>query len=130
MNYQVTAIYAALLGLLYIGLALMVVVARRAARVGLGAGENRRLEQAIRTHANCGEYVPLALILLLLLEQTGLPTYALHVCGGALLAGRVLHAWGLSHSATISFGRTYGTLMTWMVIIFSALALLKFSLFY
>ena len=128
MNYQVTAIYAALLALLYIGLALKVVVARRAARVGLGVGENKRLEQATRIHANCGEYVPIALILLLLLEQTVLPVYVLHGCCGVLLAGRVLHAWGLSHSATISFGRTYGTLMTWMVIIFSALALLKFSL--
>ena len=128
MKYEITAIYAALLALLYVALALRVVLARRAARVGLGAGENKQLEQTIRTHANCSEYVPIALFLLLLLEQTGLPAYAMHGACAVLLSGRILHAWGLSHSSGISFGRFYGTLLTWLVIVFSALALLMFVL--
>ena len=128
MKYEITAIYAALLALLYVALALRVVLARRAARVGLGAGENKQLERTIRTHANCSEYVPIALFLLLLLEQTGLPAYAMHITCTVLLAGRILHAWGLSHSSGISFGRFYGTLLTWLVIVFSALALLMFVL--
>jgi len=111
------------------GLALRVVLARRAARVGLGDGDNKRLEQTIRAHANCSEYVPIALILLILLEQTTLTAWSMHAAGAALLAARILHAWGLSHSSGESFGRFYGTLLTWMVIVFSALALLKFSFF-
>ncbi len=129
MKYQITAIYAAVLALLYMGLALRVVLARRAARVGLGDGDNKRLEQTIRAHANCSEYVPIALILLILLEQTTLTAWSMHAAGAALLAARILHAWGLSHSSGESFGRFYGTLLTWMVIVFSALALLKFSFF-
>jgi uncharacterized membrane protein YecN with MAPEG domain len=74
------------------------------------------MQQAARVQANFAEYVPLAVVLLVLAELASLPTPALHVAGVTLVASRLLHAWGLSHSPGRSFGRFYGTAGTWLVI--------------
>ena len=109
--------YAGLLGLLLIALSAQVVLARRRFRVGLGAGAEEGLQQAIRVQANFVEYVPFAVILLVMAELTGLPDAALHGAGILLVASRVLHAIGLTQSPGRSFGRFYGTAGTWLVIV-------------
>ncbi len=108
--------YAALCGLLLIALSAQVVLARRRYRVGLGVGTEEGMRQVARVQANFAEYVPLAVVLLVLSELSGLPTAAVHAAGIALVASRVLHAWGLSRSPGRSFGRFYGTAGTWLVI--------------
>ena len=113
----VTAIYAAVLGLLLLALAARVTVRRREARVGLGTGGDSTLERAIRVHGNFTENVPLALVLLLAAELNGAPYALLHLCGLALVVGRVLHALGLSRQSGTSFGRFWGTLLTWLAIL-------------
>jgi uncharacterized protein len=109
--------YAGILGLLLIALSAQVVLARRRYRVGLGAGSEAGLQQAIRVQANFVEYVPFAVILLVLAELTGLPVPALHGAGVLLVASRALHAIGLTQSPGRSFGRFYGTAGTWFVIV-------------
>jgi len=109
--------YAGLLGLLLVALSAQVVLARRRYRVGLGAGSEEGLQQAIRVQANFVEYVPFAVILLVLAELTGLPLPALHGAGMLLVASRVLHAIGLTLSPGRSFGRFYGTAGTWLMIV-------------
>jgi hypothetical protein len=109
--------YAGLLGLFLIALSVQVVLARRRYRVGLGAGSEEGLQQAIRVQANFVEYVPFAVILLVLAELSGLPLPALHGAGILLVLSRVLHAIGLSRSPGRSFGRFYGTAGTWLVIV-------------
>jgi uncharacterized membrane protein YecN with MAPEG domain len=109
-------LYAGLLGLLLIALSAQVVLARRRFRVGLGAGSETVLQQAIRVQANFVEYVPFATLLLVISEVQGLPQVAIHAAGLVLLASRVLHAIGLSKSPGRSFGRFYGTAGTWLVI--------------
>ena len=113
----VSFLYAGLLGLLLIALSTQVVLARRRYRVRLGPGADEGMQLAIRVQANFTEYVPFALLLLVLSEITGLPTGAVHGAGILLLASRVLHARGLSQSAGWSFGRFYGTAGTWLVIV-------------
>ncbi|MGQ0428583.1 MAG: MAPEG family protein [Gammaproteobacteria bacterium] len=108
--------YAALLGLLLIALSAFVVLARRRYRVGLGAGKEEGMQQAMRVQANFAEYVPLALVLLVLAELTDLPAGAIHAAGSALVVSRLMHAWGLAHSPGRSFGRFWGTAGTWLVI--------------
>lgn len=124
MSFFATGLYAALLALLAIGLASRVVVLRRRLRVGLGSGEEKALERAIRAHGNLVEYAPLALVLLLILETGNAPTLLLHGLGITLLIGRLLHAWGLSRRGGVSFGRFYGTALTWVVILVAAATLL------
>ena len=118
MNFQMPSfLYAALLGLLLIALSINVVLARRRYRVRLGVGTEEGMQQAVRVQANFSEYVPLAVILLIMAELSGLPAVAVHASGILLVTSRVLHAWGLSHSPGRTFGRFYGTAGTWLVII-------------
>lgn len=116
--------YAALCGLLLIALSAQVVMARHRYGVGFGAGKEAGMEQAVRVQANFAEYVPLAVVLLVLSELSGLPPSAVHAAGIVLLASRVLHAWGLARSPGRSFGRYYGTAGTWLVITVLSLWLL------
>ena len=67
-----TPIYAGLAVLFYVFLSIRVIGLRRSTRTSLGNGGHVSLEQAIRVHGNFSEYVPLALVLMLLAElQSG-----------------------------------------------------------
>lgn len=112
----VTLIVAGLHGVLLLVLASAVVRLRRGRRVGMGDGGDRELARRIRVHANFVEYVPTALLLLALLELGGLNRYAVGALGVALLIGRLLHAQGLGRTGGTSFGRMWGTLLTWGVL--------------
>lgn len=118
MTPQITAIYASLLALWLLVLAFRIVLLRRTHKVGIGAGGISQLSIAIRCHGNATEYVPMGLILLLLAELQQAPMALLHVAGMVLLIGRILHAQGLTRTrGGVSFGRFWGTLSTWLVII-------------
>lgn len=118
MNTSVVLLYTSLLALLLLGLSYNVVRLRRQHQVGIGTGAVQALERAVRTHANFCEYVPLALLLLALVEFSGrAPAWALHVLGLLLLAGRVAHALGLNRTAGASRERVVGTLLTWIVLL-------------
>jgi uncharacterized membrane protein YecN with MAPEG domain len=91
-----TASYAGVLALFFVTLSARVILQRRSAGVTLGTGGRTDLERAARAHANFAEYVPLALVLMLLTEATGSAAWIVHAAGITLLMGRVIHAWGLS----------------------------------
>ena len=129
MSVGITALYGGLLALLLVALAARIPLLRTRLRVGIGHGEHKELALAIRVHGNATEYVPLALLLLLLAELQGFPGWALHVAGSTLFLGRILHAWGLAGSAGASPGRFIGTLLTWTVMIMLAGALILRELF-
>lgn len=124
MGFAITGLYGACIAVLAVVLAARVVILRRQLRVGVGDGGNRILSLAIRAHANLVEHAPLALLLLLLLEAAGESPWMLHAIGMLLLGGRLLHAWGLSRHAGVSFGRFYGTALTWAALLVAAGALL------
>jgi uncharacterized protein len=54
------------------------------------------LARAIRAHANCAEYAPIGIILIGLAESLAVPAPILHGLGIGLVAGRVVHAYGVS----------------------------------
>ena len=120
MNFNaptVTMLYAAICGVLLILLALNIVRLRRAHRISLGMGEGSALEQPVRVHGNFTEYTPTFLILLLLAELGGAKFWFLHLLGAAFVMGRLLHAYGLSTVRARSFGRFYGSLISWTSIL-------------
>ncbi|MGN6512804.1 MAG: MAPEG family protein [Lysobacteraceae bacterium] len=119
---KITLLFAALHALLLLVLLARVSRLRHGRRIGFGDGGDPELARAIRVHANFVEHVPFALLLLGLLELCGLPSPWLWACGVALLLARVLHAAGLSRSSGASFGRFYGTALTWLVVLGMALA--------
>jgi len=109
---SITPLYAAPLALLFLILSLRVIGRRRTLQVGLGDGGDADLQRRIRVAANCAEYVPLGLILLLLTELQAAPHWLLHLIGAALLAGRALHAYGVSHAPENYRYRTTGMVFT------------------
>ncbi len=120
---MVITIYAPAFALLYVVLSMNVIRTRRREKVGLGAGGNPAVERAMRVHANFAEYVPLALLLLLILEQSGAQAIWLHGLFLTLLAGRLVHAWGVSQQDEDFRFRVSGMVMTFSVIIASSLAI-------
>lgn len=121
MPYPVTVLYAALLGMLLIMLSWGVSKVRLREHISLGAGDVSDLESAIRAHGNFIEYVPFALILLMLAESTAAQTWLLHSLGGSLLAGRLLHAYGITRARSTNNYRKYGTILTWLMILVASL---------
>ena len=116
----VTPLYAAILAAFFLLLTLRVVQYRRSARVSLGDGGNPGLQRAIRAHANFAEYVPLALLLLLILELSHFSLYVIHALGIVLVIGRLLHGIALAYTAQWRFGRTAGVALTVAVLIVEA----------
>ncbi|NBB92632.1 MAG: hypothetical protein GVY32_05620 [Gammaproteobacteria bacterium] len=129
MAYTATMFYAGLLGLVLLALSARVVRLRRSLKVGIGSGGHEALDRAMRTQANFAEYVPLALLLLLLVESaTAASPWVAHVLGSALLVGRVLHGFaGLNLDSGYSFGRFWGTLLTWLTMAATALMLVAIA---
>jgi uncharacterized protein len=117
MTPAITALYAGLLGILYIALGGFVVAQRRRARIGLGTGSDPALERSVRVHGNFAEYAPLFLVLLLVAELAGAAGGLLHLLGAAFLLARIGHAFGLGRSSGTSTGRFVGTLVTWVAIV-------------
>jgi uncharacterized membrane protein YecN with MAPEG domain len=120
----ITALYAGVLGLLLLILALRVAVLRMREQVALGVADNRRLERRVRAHGNLTENAPMALILLLLLELMATAPLLLHSLGGSFVLGRVLHAWGLSVRSGPSWQRLSGVLLSWTSMLVMAIMLL------
>lgn len=121
MPPAITLLYAGISALILLGLSARVVGLRRKHQVGIGTGSVTALERAVRAQANFTEYVPLALLLIALLELNGLDAVVIHGFGAVLVIGRVLHAQGLNRSAGTSAGRFIGTLMTWLVLLAAGL---------
>ncbi len=111
----VTPLYAGLLALLFIALGLRVVQLRQKG-ISLGDGGDPRMLRVIRGHANFAEYVPLALLLMGILEWGRTSIYLLHALGLTLLVSRVLHGYALSYTAKFRFGRIWGATLTFVVL--------------
>ena len=111
----ITTLYAALLALLLIALAGLVVRGRIRHHIDLGTGAQGEIEPQVRAHANLAEYAPVFLVL--------------QHAGASFLLGRVMHGAGLSQARGASFGRYWGTVLTWLVILALALYLLLRPLF-
>ncbi|MBM3568873.1 MAG: glutathione S-transferase [Alphaproteobacteria bacterium] len=126
MVLPITSLYAGLLGALLVGLAALVSRQRLKGRP-TDETSNDALNRAVRVHGNATEYVPIALILLGLLEANGAPADWLHVLGGGLFLARIGHAWGLSRHSGRSPGRFVGTVVTWSAILFAALWLIQLA---
>lgn len=125
---KITLLFAALNVLLMLVLLVPIPRYRRSRKIGIGDGGDAVLARMIRVHGNFVEHAPLALLMLGLLELCGLPAIWLWGFGCALLLGRILHAVGLSRSGGYSFGRFWGTVLTWLVFVLMALAALWLAL--
>ncbi len=91
---DITILFAGILGLMAIGLGATAGLYRAKEGISIGDGGNQELLMRMRRHANFVENVPLALILIGLLEMQGVSSTAIYVLGGMLVLGRILHFVG------------------------------------
>ncbi|MCJ2093453.1 MAPEG family protein [Methylobacterium sp. J-072] len=122
-----TAVYAALLALVYLGLSGWVMGSRVSDNVLFGDGGDESMLKRVRSHANFSEYVPLALILVGLLEAGGASHGLVQGLLIALLVGRILHPIGMfaAPNSPRQFAcRGGGILLTLAVLAIAAIALL------
>ncbi len=130
----VTACTAAILALLYIALSARVVMGRAKSKISLGddaatsasygdGSATPPLLTAIRGHGNFAEYVPLALILLAIVEASGAAYFLCLILAAMLLIGRILHPFGLARPAP-NAARAAGVMLTWAMILVSSLIIL------
>jgi uncharacterized protein len=122
----ITAFYASLLAVLFLLLSVRVIGWRRERRVEIGHGDDAELLRRMRVHANFAEYVPFALLLMALAESMAPPRPMLHLVGIILVAGRLMHAYGLSQTPHILHYRVWGVTLTFIAL--GIAALMCFSL--
>ena len=112
----VTPLYAGLLALWFVLLSVRVVNLRRR---GILFGDNGEVDviRVVRAQANFAEYVPLALLLMGLLEISRYSIYLLHALGLVLLVARLLHGAALSFRWNVLTGRVVGAALTFVVLL-------------
>ena len=117
IRLEITGFSASLLAVCYLYLSILVVNARRSAKVSLGDGGDSAVLRLSRAHGNFAEYVPLTLILALCLELNTNYYWVVHGACLLLLFGRLAHAYGLRHHNGASWQRVIGMLSTFAAII-------------
>tara|TARA_A100001037_G_scaffold286618_1_gene295191 strand:+ start:7342 stop:7725 length:384 start_codon:yes stop_codon:yes gene_type:complete len=123
MDVPVTALYAGIFGLLSVLLANSVLYVR------LRGGQRPEWQgdAMLRVQANFVENVPLALVILLIAELSGLSAAAVHAFGATLVALRLLHAWGLGTYPGANYPRLIGAQGTFLLLsILSVAAIYQF----
>ena len=97
MQVPITALYAGTLAIYAIWLSSRAGLMRGKVGISILHGDNMELAEKMRRHQNFVEYVPIALILIGVLEINGSNSIFLHGLGIALVIARVAHAKGLFH---------------------------------
>jgi uncharacterized membrane protein YecN with MAPEG domain len=112
----VTLLYASLLTILFVFLALRIGSQRLNTKIFFGAPDDE-WAQKVRAHGNLAEHLPPFLILLALFEMNNAPEALLHLFGLLFLLCRFLHAFGLYTSAEFSFHRAVGAMGSWAIML-------------
>ena len=117
MQIEITGLYAGILALIYMLLAINVMINRYKFKVGIGDGEQKPLAKAIRIHGNFAEYIPFILVLMAIYELNGGDVTLLHSCGMALAIGRILHAIGITKSIGVTLYRQIGMMTSFIALV-------------
>ena len=95
-HLSVTPFYIALLGILFLPFTLRVGLYRVKNNISIGDGQDDELIKRNRGQGNFIETVPLAVMLILLMELLGASSTWLHALGVLLVGGRILHYLGIT----------------------------------
>jgi uncharacterized protein len=127
MLVPVTALYSGVLALILVVLGIRVGMLRVKKGISILHGDDMELALVIRRHANFTEAVPMALILMALIEINGTSHATLHALGTALVIARLAHPVGLVHDRLRSPLRGLGSGVTTLVtLVAAAIAIAQF----
>ncbi|MCZ6853918.1 MAG: MAPEG family protein [Gammaproteobacteria bacterium] len=117
MILPITALYAALLMIIVGYLGYKIGSLRGSTGISIFHGDNMEVATAMRRHGNFTENVPMALILMGIVEANGGNGIFLHVMGVALVLARIAHPIGLHHDSIAHPLRAVGALGTFLVMV-------------
>lgn len=120
----ITGLYAGLMGLLAVALANQVLWAR----INAKKLPDWKPDTTMRVQANFVENVPLALVLLYLVEISGVPGILVHLLGAGLVLCRLGHTWGYSTNPGATYARLIGAQGTFILVSIMGVALIYLSL--
>jgi len=132
----ITLIAAALLGLIFAVLCVLVVLQRGKYKVNLGSGEipaaatdpaSSPLLVAVRSQANFAEYVPLILVLVGLIELRTGPTLLVKLLAFGLVLARAMHPLGMKLPAPNPF-RAGGFVLSLLILLDASVEALRVTL--
>ncbi len=111
-NLEITSIYAAILGLMFIVFTFRAGAYRAKNGISFGDGNDAEMTRRMRSQGNFTESVPIALILIALVELAGASAGWVHGLGAALVVGRSSHWLQLSGFVGSLAFRAGGMLLT------------------
>ncbi len=123
MSLPITALYASILMIFALVLSFRAGGFRGKSGISVGLGDpvNMELAERVRVHQNFLEYVPLAIILMGIIELNSGNATFLHVFGVVLIFSRIAHAIGLKHDNMGHPGRVIGAGGTALISVAAAL---------
>lgn len=110
----ITSLYAALVVILFLILSWRVISHRRSEKISLGHADDETLLRRSRAQANCAEYAPFGILMMAIAETLSAHPLLLHLMGVLLLAGRIIHAYGVGGPGMNFRWRTWGMILTLM----------------
>jgi hypothetical protein len=112
MSVTISTIYAAILGLLFVPFTFYVGSYRVKHKILLLDGGDKELARRIRAQGNFVETVPLAVILIVLMELNGATAAWLHSLGSVLVVARVMHYLTIATNPANTVPRALGMVGT------------------
>jgi uncharacterized protein len=128
MEIPITLITSGILGLLFLVHSIRTINGRRSTHTNLGDGGNEFMFRRIRIHANFAEYIPLLLFFLLLLEINTVGHFLI-AFSFIIVAGRLLHFYGLFSKETPGWARVLGIHFTLWPLMLGSMYLLYLGIF-
>ncbi|MEP3245713.1 MAG: MAPEG family protein [Sneathiella sp.] len=125
MSIQITALYASIMGLIFIGLTTYVGLLRGKTGISILHGDNMQLAERIRRQGNFTEMVPLALIMMGLAEMSGASALWLHLMGGILVIARLVHPFGIHADNPGAVLRVVGAAGSLLTILIAVIYILR-----
>ena len=129
MSIQITALYAAILGAFFIVFSFYVSSVRAKTGVSTGDGGDIEMIVAMRRHGNMAESTPFALLLMALAEANGLSSLWIHIAGLSLIAGRLIHPYGISVEGGNFPARIVGQSATYVAMAIPAISIVLVGVF-
>ena len=131
---MIISFYAGILVLIYVALSFYVIKGRFLNKVSLGDNNLPDMQKRVRVHGNFAEYVPLAVFMIFLSEVLMAETLSfanaiVHILCIMLVVGRLSHVWGVMNKDGASLYRAGGMILTFLVLVITALYNIGFYLF-
>lgn len=118
----ITAVFTGILAVMLAVISVRVTRLRQRKKISLSDGGDKEMTAAIRVQGNFTEYVPMALLLMGLLESAGAKHWIIYLFGALLVVARIAHAYALYTGFFPA--RVFGTATTWALIAIGGLLII------